>query len=139
MMKLLGAVALGVGIAGAGPALAQSKDQVLVIYGSDRCPANTICVKAPESDRYRIPKNLRDGSLPAGDQTWASRASSTSRAGAASGIGSCSPVGAGGATGCTQQMLRQAREERRAARAASEASSTPNYAAQSQVTSENPQ
>ena len=32
----------------------------------------------------------------------------------AAGINSCSPVGTGGWTGCTQQLLRQAREERRA-------------------------
>ena len=32
----------------------------------------------------------------------------------AAGVNSCTPVGAGGWTGCYQQMLRQAREERRA-------------------------
>lgn len=121
------------------PAHAQAKDQVLEIFGNDRCPANTICVRHSEGDRYRIPQNLRDGALPAADQPWASRASAASRAGASTGIGSCSPVGPGGSTGCTQQMLREARQERRQRANAAAASQTPDYAAQSQVTSQNPQ
>ena len=36
----------------------------LIIYGDDSCPASTddqinVCAKLPESDRYRIPENLR--------------------------------------------------------------------------------
>ena len=97
------------------PAVAQrnTNEQVLVIFGDDTCPRDTICVRRSESERYRIPQELRP-IVPSGQSnSWAARARSMEYAGA-SGTNSCTPVGAGGWTGCYQQMLRQAREERRA-------------------------
>jgi hypothetical protein len=134
MIKLFPAAAVIVGgLAFAAPAHAQAKDQTLIIYGNDRCPANTICVRRSEGERYRIPRDLRDGTLDAANQPWAARASSVSRAGAATGIGSCSNVGPGGSTGCTQQMLKQAREERRQKAAEKAASSEPTEVGTSTV------
>jgi hypothetical protein len=90
-----------------------SNEQVLVIFGNDTCPRDTICVRRSESERYRIPQELRRIEPSAQSASWASRVRSVEYAGA-SGTDSCTPVGAGGFTGCTQRMLRQAREERRA-------------------------
>lgn len=97
------------------PASAQrnTNEQVLVIFGNDACPRDTICVRRSESERYRIPQELRRIEPSAQSQSWASRARSMEYVGA-SGTNSCTPSGAGGWTGCYQQMLRQAREERRA-------------------------
>lgn len=97
------------------PALAQrnSNEQVLVVFGNDACPRDTICVRRSEGERYRIPQELRRIEPTPESQSWASRARSMEYVGA-SGINSCTPSGAGGWTGCYQQMLRQAREERRA-------------------------
>jgi hypothetical protein len=97
------------------PAVAQrnSNEQVLVIFGDDTCPRDTICVRRSESERYRIPQELRRIEPSAQSNSWAARARSMEYVGA-SGTNSCTPSGAGGWTGCYAQMLRQAREERRA-------------------------
>ena len=112
----LAAIAVGAPlVVPAAPALAQrnTNEQVLVIFGNDACPRDTICVRRSESERYRIPQELRRIEPSAESQSWAQRARSLEYAGA-SGTNSCTPSGAGGWTGCYQQMLRQAREERRA-------------------------
>ena len=110
----------------AAPASAQTGDRALIIYGNDPCPANTICVRAPESDRYRIPKTLRNEStLPPTEQPWSRRQSSVSRAGAATGTGSCSNVGGGGWTGCWNKMMKEARDEKKAEAAADGQSAVP--------------
>ncbi|MBW8744585.1 MAG: hypothetical protein JF628_09605 [Sphingomonas sp.] len=96
----------------AGPALAQQNDKALVVYGNDKCPEGTICIHAPESDRYRIPQSLRSGPLAPQDQPWAQRAASISDVGA-SGTGSCSTSGAGGWTGCWKQQMKAARAEKK--------------------------
>ncbi len=31
----------------------------VTVFGTDACPRDTICVRAPENERYRIPKDLR--------------------------------------------------------------------------------
>jgi hypothetical protein len=99
----------------AAPAEAQrnSNEQVLVVFGNDPCPRDTICVRRSEGERYRIPQELRRIEPSPNSQSWAARARSMEYVGA-SGVNSCTPSGAGGWTGCYQQMLRQAREERRA-------------------------
>jgi hypothetical protein len=97
------------------PAVAQrnTNEQVLVIFGDDSCPRDTICVRRSESERYRIPQELRRIEPSAQSNSWAARARSMEYVGA-SGTNSCTPSGAGGWTGCYAQMLKQAREERRA-------------------------
>lgn len=103
-------------LAVAAPAHAQlANDRVLTIFGKDPCPKDTICVRAPESDRYRIPKQFRQPTTIAPEnQAWAARAQSTLDAGAKTGAGSCTTVGPGGWTGCYQQQMRAARAERKA-------------------------
>lgn len=123
MMKkiLISAAALsGAGLL-AFPAQAQDQagDRVnqLVIYGDDACPQSSaeeivVCARKDEGDRYRIPETLRSGSLgDAKNQGWSERVKSYESVGA-SGTSSCSPTGAGGFTGCTQALLRQAYAEK---------------------------
>ena len=105
----------------AAPAAAQrtAADDVkvnqLIVYGNDPCPQSTdeeitVCGRLPESERYRIPRSFRNVTDPA-NTSWANKALELQYVGR-TGIGSCSPVGPGGATGCLQQLINQARAER---------------------------
>lgn len=111
MKKLLAVTLCLSPLAAPMPAFAQ--DRILTIFGSDKCPENTICVRAQESERFRIPKDLREDAVIApGRQSWAAKAQSTLDAGAKTGIGSCSAVGPGGSTGCFAQRAAQAKAEK---------------------------
>jgi len=99
-----------------------SNERILTVYGDDKCPADTICVRAPETERYRIPKQFRnDGMIAPQNRSWAARAQETTDAGSRTGTGSCTAVGPGGWTGCYLEQMRAARAERAAA-----ASATPD-------------
>lgn len=90
----------------------------IYIFGDDTCPAspdpNTInvCARLPDQDRFRIPENLRSNPQAPENQAWTNRAIELSYVGR-TGVGSCSPVGPGGWTGCNQQLINQAVAERR--------------------------
>ncbi|WP_174274483.1 hypothetical protein [Sphingomonas bacterium] len=107
---ILGSGVIGLGLA-LSPAQAQSNDKVLMIFGSDPCPAGTTCVRAPESERFRIPKSLRQSTPSTGNERWGDRARSIDTVGA-SGTGSCTNTGAGGWTGCWGQRMRAAKADR---------------------------
>jgi len=84
---------------------------MVIVYGDDECPQSTedqivVCARKAESERYRIPENLRFSDSPQ-NQSWAERVESFEMAGAF-GTMSCSPTGAGGFTGCTQEMINAA-------------------------------
>ena len=116
---LVGAVLSGPAFAAQPAAETQEKISRLIVYGSDPCPKGSddeivVCARRPDSERYRIPENLREPAPgPEGD-SWAVRAEALEYVGR-SGIQSCSPNGPGGFTGCWEQMMRAARQERRAA------------------------
>jgi hypothetical protein len=100
---------------------AQQTDRVLIIYGNDKCPTNAsgeeivVCSKRPESERYRIPKELRSPIvITPENQSWAAKANDTLNAGSGSGTGSCSAVGGAGWTGCWAQQMRDAKRQRQA-------------------------
>lgn len=89
----------------------------VIVYGDDPCPRGSadeivVCARRSENDRYRIPEPLRgiDPNNPE-NQAWAARAEQLEYVGR-SGIGSCSPSGIGGATGCFNDLIRQAYAER---------------------------
>jgi hypothetical protein len=116
------------GLAVPAPAQQSSVRQVIV-YGGDPCPRGAggeeivVCARKPETERYRIPKELRDApSTDPASQSWANKAESLEYVGR-TGIQSCSTVGPGGFTGCFAQMLAAARAERR--QAASDAARAP--------------
>ena len=99
----------------AGPSNEPKVNQIY-IYGDDPCPASTndlinVCFRLPNGDRYRIPENLRSDPNDPTNQAWATRARALEYVGR-SGIGSCSPVGGGGVSGCFNQIVQQARAER---------------------------
>lgn len=120
---LLAAATLA-GVTLAAPVQAQANDKQLVIYGNDKCPEGVICVRAPESERYRIPQTLRTGPLAPPDQPWAARAASVSRVGD-TGAGTCSAGGEASGTGCWNQMMKDYRADRRGQNAAAAASPEP--------------
>lgn len=107
--------------AGLAPAQAADPPQrifALVVYGDDPCPTGegdeiVVCARRPESERYRIPKPLRQKPKPVGSAGWASQVADMEQAGQAVIPGSCSPNGSYGATGCTAAMLRQWYAEKR--------------------------
>jgi hypothetical protein len=70
-----------------------------------------VCARRPESDRYRIPPNLRDDPNDPANQAWERNVQSLEYVGR-TGTQSCSPVGAGGWTGCLLKTLREARADR---------------------------
>lgn len=113
-LPLIAAIALGA----AAPALAQqpveSPDDsynMVIVYGDDVCPQSTseqivVCARKAEQERYRIPERLRFSDSPEG-QAWAQRVERLEMVGKF-GTMSCTPVGAGGFTGCTQEMIANA-------------------------------
>lgn len=118
---LLAPLAMLVGGAPA-PAPAQQADRVLIIYGDDKCPESegeniVVCARKPETERFRIPEELRHS---AGPPSWRDRAKSLEYVGR-SGTASCSASGTGGWTGCWSSLMSQARAERREDKAAASA------------------
>ncbi|APE27561.1 hypothetical protein [Aurantiacibacter gangjinensis] len=110
--------ALAAGL-GSAPAAAQSQpgDRVntVIIYGDDECPTSTgdtitVCARLDESERYRIPPNLRFSNSPE-NESWSERVRSLETVGDFGPL-SCTPVGAGGELGCTLEMIERAYEER---------------------------
>jgi hypothetical protein len=116
---MLGALAVGLGglALPAAPALAQeARVSEIIVYGTDPCPRSTddeivVCARKPESERFRIPEALRQGGALQSRQAWAARAKQFEVVGR-TGINSCSPVGPGGWTGCTEQLIGQAFTDR---------------------------
>ena len=103
----------------AAPAAAQDApgDRVnqLIIYGNDVCPQGApdeivICARKGEGERFRIPETLRESGSPQND-AWNNRVLAYEMVGR-SGIMSCSPSGAGGSLGCTQQLINTAYGEK---------------------------
>jgi hypothetical protein len=94
---------------------AEPKVNQLIIYGNDKCPESTpdeitVCARMDESERYRIPKDLRQVEGPE-NQAWASKVRSFEAVGNFGPL-SCTPVGAGGELGCTAKMIEAAYEEK---------------------------
>ncbi len=112
----LSAPALAQETAAAPAAEGNERVNQLIVYGDDPCPQSTndqinVCARKPEGERYRIPEALRGNPNDPANQAWATKATELQYVGR-SGIGSCSPVGAGGMIGCYNDLVRQARAER---------------------------
>lgn len=106
------------------PALAQPEPPPerifnLIVYGDDPCPKGkddseiVVCARKPESERYRIPKKLREKPAVAGGPGWGGRVATMEQVQRQTLPGSCSAIGSNGFTGCTAQMLQQWFAERR--------------------------
>ena len=99
--------------------VADAKVNQLIVYGNDPCPESTdeqinVCARLDDKERFRIPTNLRDNLNDPVNQAWGARAVELQYVGR-SGIGSCSPTGPGGASGCYNDLVRRARAERQGA------------------------
>lgn len=100
------------------PAAAQSPDEkvnLVIVYGEDACPQGkadeiTVCARKEERERYRIPEALRGSQSPSND-AWNNKVLAYETVGR-TGTQSCSPVGGGGALGCTQQLINRAYAEK---------------------------
>lgn len=104
---------LSLSICASAPVLAQDastpqpgdeKINQLIVYGEDACPQSSgdeivVCARLAEAERYRIPKNLREVQNDIVNDAWNNRVLAYEHV-AATGTMSCSPVGAGGFTGC---------------------------------------
>ena len=98
----------------------QEKVRRLVVYGKEPCPRAqsadeiVVCARRPETERYRIPRELRDTATEDDPEStsWAARAEALEYVGRA-GIESCSTVGPGGVSGCWNEMVRAWRRDRR--------------------------
>ncbi|WP_294277747.1 hypothetical protein [uncultured Sphingomonas sp.] len=101
---------------------------VLTLFGNERCPTDNqgneivVCVRRGAEEQFRVPKELRELQVTPENESWAARATGTLSEGTGvNSIGSCSAVGAGGATGCFAQRVR----ENRAANAQRQRDETP--------------
>ena len=108
------------------PLLAQRDQKVLVIYGNDKCPTNAageevvVCARRPESERFRIPSELRSTETPGS----APHVNAMSVGGTA-GSSTCSNIGGGGGNNCFANQMRAAKAEKQQAKAAEAASPMP--------------
>lgn len=118
--RKIAALILVAGIGLTAPAMAQDASEPrvnqLIIYGDDACPPSTdgeitVCARKDEDERFRIPTALREDEPRGPNEAWTQRVQSYETVGA-SGTNSCSPVGAGGFTGCMVQLIDTAYRER---------------------------
>lgn len=121
MIRLSSVLALAAAAALPASLAAQSnagdKVRMVIVYGEDAAPTPqgdeiVVVARMPEADRFRIPEGLRYSENPAND-SWISRVERLEFVGA-SGTLSCSAVGPGGSTGCTQEMIRNAYADKKA-------------------------
>jgi hypothetical protein len=104
----------------AAPASAQEpgeKVNQLIVYGDDPCPASqgdeiTVCARKSESERFRIPAPLRESGDLQKNEAWNNKVLAYETVGR-TGTQSCSPVGAGGWTGCSNRLISNAYAEKR--------------------------
>jgi hypothetical protein len=95
----------------------------IALTGTTPCPKasspDEVVVCSRVNEPYRIPKPLRDRKpIPAQNQSWVNRTAMMDQVGREAGglPDTCSPVGSGGQTGCTAQMLQNWTAERVAKR-----------------------
>jgi len=128
-LTLLRLLIAAVALAGlSSPALGQEEGEPqaqrtinLLVYGNDACPKGgegeiVVCGRRPESERYRIPKELRERGKRGGEMSWKSRVEDLEAASRPSMPGSCSTSGSFGQSGCHYQMMQQWFNDRRARR-----------------------
>lgn len=108
LMRLALALALSlVPLAAPAPAMAQQRS--LTIFGDDKCPSDTICVVAPETERYRIPKPFRERLKTPDSVSWAVRSQATLQVGKT--LEDCTAIGPGGGNGCFLKQLQDSYAE----------------------------
>lgn len=96
----------------AAPAVAQTQDRIIDVYGDEKCPASNgqqivVCRHHDAQEKFRIPKDLRDqtptGQSVGGNTNAVSAINSTAGTGVMQ-VDSCNAIGAGVNAGCTLQQ-----------------------------------
>ena len=91
----------------------ETRISTLLVFGNDPCPQSTenevvVCARQPESERYRIPKQLRGRKYNAArDGSWAGTARMLEYVNSRGLPGSCSFNGTAGQTGCFRKFLEE--------------------------------
>jgi len=91
----------------------ETRISTLLVFGNDPCPQSTedevvVCARQPESERYRIPKQLRVKRYNAArDGSWAGTARVLEYVSTRGLPGSCSFNGTAGQTGCFRRFLEE--------------------------------
>src|SRR6187402_569139 len=99
----------------AAPAKAPAEQRIatMMVFGNDPCPQSSdeeivVCVRQPESERYRIPKQLRVKQYNATrDGSWAGTAKVLEYVNRQGQPDSCSPTGSYGQSGCFRKFMEQ--------------------------------
>jgi hypothetical protein len=122
MKRVLTALLLAAGVSSAfaqAPTPSErEKIRYIIVYGTDPCPRTSrdeiiVCSRHPESERRRIPPEVREEPISPESESWSKKAERLETMGR-TGINSCSAVGPGAGTGCLLEMIKKAREERQA-------------------------
>ena len=102
------------------PADPPKKIRSVMLATGEKCPPpsspDEVVVCGNLDEQYRIPKELRNqGPVAPPNQSWAAKQAVADEVGREAGglPNTCSPVGTGGQTGCTQVMLNRARDDAR--------------------------
>ena len=119
---LAGAAALVAALMATAPGTAaadtgQDRMNMVIVFGDDACPVSTgneitVCARKAESERYRIPAPFREQPSTK-SEAWTQRVIAYESVGS-TGTQSCSPVGAGGWTGCEAKFIHNGMAERKA-------------------------
>ena len=121
MFRFAATAVVALAVVAASPLAAQDtggdRVRMAIVYGDDAAPTPqgdeiVVVARMPEADRFRIPESLRYSDNPA-NQAWINRVEKLEFVGNF-GTLSCSAVGVGGSTGCTQEMIRNAYADRNA-------------------------
>lgn len=98
---------------------AQVADQVVTVYGDERCPSSNgqdivVCRRLPATEKFRIPRDLRESE--AAPQALGGTAVSAMRTTGGTGtqVQSCNAIGAGVNAGCVKAYADQWRAEKNA-------------------------
>jgi len=102
------------------PADQTERWSVLLTYGGDECPESTegeivVCAHQPESERYRIPKTIREKEKEEEARyatSWSAQFQNHEDEARLGRPNSCSAVGTNGFTGCQAKFLRDWFEQR---------------------------
>lgn len=90
------------------PAMAQTQDRIIDIYGDEKCPASNgqeivVCKHHPIGEKYRIPKDLREQEAAPQALGGTTVAAVNSTGGTGVQVNSCNAIGAGTAVGCLKK------------------------------------
>ena len=91
----------------------QPRRRLVTVFGSEECPKPTskdevvVCARLPDSEIYRIPKQLRSANNTRVSPFQANRSLllGDSAGGAGGAIGSCTAIGGSGMIGCTKRDI----------------------------------